>query len=165
MAANGTRSDKPIELKSDSEGVVYVAGLDAGAYVLRETKAPAGYEVAAKPVNVTIESHFENGVPSLNAKEDAKLAAVQVDDVTGDVVLTVQNRASASNGGTVNPVEPGTGDSDKDKLPGTGGARPGNLAQTGDGQTLMIAGTAIAGVIAIAVAAAWRRHRKSGLGE
>lgn len=165
VAANGTRSDKPIELTSDSDGVVYVAGLDAGAYVLRETKAPAGYEIAAKPINVTIESHFENGVPDLNAREDAKLAAVQVDDVTGDVVLTVQNRASVSNGGTVKPVKPGAGDADKDKLPGTGSARPGNLAQTGDGQMLMIAGTAIAGAIAIVVAVAWRGHRKSGLGE
>lgn len=165
VAANGTRSDKPIELTSDSNGVVYVAGLDAGAYVLRETKAPAGYEIAAKPINVTIESHFENGVPDLNAREDAKLAAVQVDDVTGDVVLTIQNRASVSNGGTVKPVKPGAGDADKDKLPGTGSARPGNLAQTGDGQMLMIAGTAIAGAIAIVVAGAWRRHRKSGLGE
>lgn len=165
VAANGSRSDKPIELTSDSDGVVYVAGLDAGAYVLRETKAPAGYEIAAKPINVTIESHFENGVPDLNAREDAKLAAVQVDDVTGDVVLTVQNRASVSNGGTVKPVKPGADDADKDKLPGTGGVRPGNLAQTGDGQMLMIAGTAIAGAIAIVVAGAWRRHRKSGLGE
>lgn len=165
VAANGSRSDKPIELTSDSDGVVYVAGLDAGAYVLRETKAPAGYEIAAKPINVTIESHFENGVPDLNAREDAKLAAVQVDDVTGDVVLTVQNRAPVSNSGTVKPVKPGADDADKDKLPGTGGVRPGNLAQTGDGQMLMIAGTAIAGAIAIVVAVAWRRHRKSGLGE
>ena len=36
VAANGSRSDKPIELTSDSDGVVYVAGLDAGAYVLRD---------------------------------------------------------------------------------------------------------------------------------
>jgi LPXTG-motif cell wall-anchored protein len=41
-------------------GKVYVRGLDADAYTLTETEAPAGYNLLSAPVNVVVHRATEN---------------------------------------------------------------------------------------------------------
>lgn len=46
-------------LISDSNGRIAIYGLETGAYVLKETKAPDGYNLLKDPVNITIEKDDE----------------------------------------------------------------------------------------------------------
>ena len=164
IAANGARSKEPVELVTDRDGVVRVSGLDAGTYELRETEAPSGYEVMADPVSVTIASEFEGGAPVLSARENGNLTTVQVDETTGDVVLTVQNRVSAPGADDPvrpsEPVKPGSGDSGQGKPHAGGNAHPGGLSQTGDTQMMTIVVLGGAGVAAVCAAVALRGRGK-----
>ena len=67
-------------LTSDSDGKFVIAGLDAGSYYLRETKAPAGYNLLKKDISVTITAMLDKNedAPALN---ELKLSVK--DDKTG----------------------------------------------------------------------------------
>lgn len=47
-------------LTTDANGVVKFAGLEAGTYVLVETKAPSGYNLLTEPIKFTIEASYDS---------------------------------------------------------------------------------------------------------
>lgn len=126
-------------LTSGANGLFSVTGLDDGTYYLKETKAPAGYNLPASDFEVKITANTANGQ---NWDEDASHAltaiSVTVDDgtaVTGDVqtgtaAITIKNTKGSS-------------------LPSTGGM----------GTTILYAaGAAIVLVAAFGIAFAVRRR-------
>ena len=69
-------------LTSDEEGKFVIAGLDAGSYYLRETKAPAGYNLLKNDISVTITATLDKDEDTpaltelkLSVKEDKNGAA------------------------------------------------------------------------------------------
>ncbi len=94
-------------LKSGETGEFKVKGLDAGAYYLEETKAPAGYNLLKDPVKLTIQAEISQGDdekkvdPSLTKVEIVTLGADGQEAPTGgnvadgSVDLVVQNNAGA----------------------------------------------------------------------
>ena len=101
-------------LTSASDGKFVIAGLDAGSYYLRETKAPAGYNLLKNDIAVTITATLDKSEnnPALTAlnlsvKEDKEGAtAAESDGVldTGVVSTNVEN-----NSGTQLPETGGIG--------------------------------------------------------
>lgn len=98
-ASEGTK------LTSGNDGKFVIAGLDAGSYYLRETKAPAGYNLLGNDIGITITATLDKSEdnPSLTAlkisvRED-KTGAVATEsdgDVTTGIVSTVvENVAGA----------------------------------------------------------------------
>lgn len=93
------------KLTSGNDGKFVIAGLDAGSYYLRETKAPAGYNLLGNEIGITITATLDKSEnnPSLTAlkisvRED-KTGAVATEsdgDVTMGIVFTVvENVAGA----------------------------------------------------------------------
>ena len=92
-------------LKSESNGEFAIAGLDAGTYYLRETKAPAGYNKLTADVKIEIVADItdtedsqsldaltiaiDDGTPVSGKKTDG-------DALTGVVETTVENNAGAT---------------------------------------------------------------------
>ena len=60
--ANATDTDSTSTLIVDDEGMLYIYGLDAGKYVLEETKAPAGYLIATNTVTIKIVDDNLDGI-------------------------------------------------------------------------------------------------------
>ncbi len=58
------QGDKVTSAASDEDGKVVIYGLDYGKYYLQEIKAPAGYNLLADPIEITIDasSHTEENV-------------------------------------------------------------------------------------------------------
>ena len=92
-------------LTSDADGKFVIAGLDAGSYYLRETKAPAGYNLLKNDISVTITATLDKheDTPALtelklSVKEDKKGAAESKSDGnvdTGIVATNVMNNSGA----------------------------------------------------------------------
>ena len=92
-------------LTSGSDGKFVIAGLDAGSYYLRETKAPAGYNLLKNDISVTITAKLDKNEDTpaltelkLSVKEDKEGAAAtgsngSVD--TGIVATNVMNNSGA----------------------------------------------------------------------
>ena len=100
VPAEGAAWPTNTTLTSDANGLFAIAGLDADTYYLRETKAPAGYNLLASDVKVVISA-------TLNTAEDsAALTAltISVDNGTaengildtGVVNATIKNNAGAT---------------------------------------------------------------------
>jgi len=71
-------------LVSDSNGVIKLDGLDAGTYLLEETKAPTGYNLLPADITVVI-SH--SGAGNYNVKvDDTVVAKVVVANLTGGIL-------------------------------------------------------------------------------
>lgn len=115
-SANNTEATTPTVLKSAEDGTFKVIGLDDGAYSLKETKAPSGYNLLTTDVALTIDATTSNG-----QTEDAsgdELTAIKV-SVTGE-------SASANGDNGAGNVENGTVSLDVKNnsgsvLPSTGG--------------------------------------------
>lgn len=71
-------------LKSDANGVIKIEGLDSGAYLLRETKAPAGYNKLKDPVAFMIAANLSVGSSTLTytGKSDP-ISQIEVENHTG----------------------------------------------------------------------------------
>lgn len=93
------------KLTSGSDGKFVIAGLDAGSYYLRETKAPAGYNLLGNDIGITITATLDKSEnnPSLTALEiivrEDKTGAVATESIgavtTGIVSTFVENIAGA----------------------------------------------------------------------
>ena len=92
--------DKGTALTTGTDGLAWVAGLDAGTYELYETKAPVGYNRVKDPITIVISATLDKGedTPALTAltikvgsgaAEDGNMAG-------GTVATTVQNNAGAT---------------------------------------------------------------------
>ena len=92
-------------LTSGTDGKFVIAGLDAGSYYLRETKAPAGYNLLKNDISVTITAKLnktENNPAltelKLSVKEDKEGAAATASDGvldTGVVSTDIVNNSGA----------------------------------------------------------------------
>lgn len=93
------------KLTSGNDGKFVIAGLDAGSYYLRETKAPAGYNLLGNDIGITITATLDKSEnnPSLTAlkisvREDKTGAVATESDgavTTGIVSTVVENVAGA----------------------------------------------------------------------
>lgn len=93
------------KLTSGGDGKFVIAGLDAGGYYLRETKAPAGYNLLENDIGITITATLDKSEnnPSLTAlkisvREDKTGAVATESDgavTTGIVSTVVENVAGA----------------------------------------------------------------------
>lgn len=96
---------KGTKLTSGGDGKFVIAGLDAGGYYLRETKAPAGYNLLGNDIGITITATLDKSEnnPSLTAlkisvREDKTGAVATESDgavTTGIVSTVVENVAGA----------------------------------------------------------------------
>ncbi|MGL4656254.1 MAG: MSCRAMM family protein, partial [Sarcina sp.] len=75
----GDKNFKPVVITTNNEGVASAANLGFGDYVVTETKAPVGYNIAAKPQNVTINASNVTTVQALTFKDT---------QIEGNVVIT-----------------------------------------------------------------------------
>ena len=74
-------------LKSDANGMITIEGLDSGAYLLHETKAPAGYNKLKAPVAFTIRADLSVGSSTLTytGKPDS-ISQIEVENLTGSAL-------------------------------------------------------------------------------
>ena len=105
-AADGTVTyPEGTKLTSDANGNFSVYGLDAGTYYLKETKAPAGYNLLTAPIKVVIAAELETS----EDKPELKTLTISVGDgaaqngatnddgkLTGEVAMTVINNSGAT---------------------------------------------------------------------
>ena len=92
-------------LTSGADGKFAIAGLDAGSYYLRETKAPAGYNLLKNDISVTITATLDKSENNpaltelkLSVKEDKEGAAATESNgsvETGIVATNVVNNSGA----------------------------------------------------------------------
>ena len=126
-------------LTSNAEGLFSVTGLDDSTYYLKETKAPAGYNLPAKDFEVKISANTVNGQ---NWNENASTALTKI-EVTVD--STTPNLGDVETGTVAITIKNTQGSS----LPSTGGM----------GTTILYAaGAAIVLVAAFGIAFAVRRR-------
>lgn len=92
------------KLTSGGDGKFVIAGLDAGGYYLRETKAPAGYNLLGNDIGITITATLDKSEnsPSLTALKisvqnapDATATESNGNVTTGIVSTVVENVAGA----------------------------------------------------------------------
>lgn len=94
------------KLTSDANGLFKVIGLDDGTYYLKETKAPAGYNLLADEIKVVIAATTTNGQTWTDGNASSALTAltVKVDDGEaangnlndGSVSITVKNNKGST---------------------------------------------------------------------
>lgn len=143
VADNKVTSWSPTEeggstLTSDANGLFSVTGLDDGTYYLKETKAPAGYNLPASDFDVKITATTANGQDWVG---DATTALTKIDVTVGGTAGTGDEQT-----GTADIVIKNTKGS---TLPSTGG-----MGTT----VLYAAGAAIVLVAALGIAFAVRRR-------
>lgn len=108
-----TDIDNASTLTSDADGNFVVIGLDEGTYYLKETKAPAGYNLLSSPITVVINATDVHNVEYDGTNASSELTAIEItvngtansgDPDTGTVSATVEN-----NSGSVLPETGGIG--------------------------------------------------------
>ena len=137
VAADGSLSEEAETFTTDDDGIIAVAGLDAGTYMVTETAAPEGYQ-CVDPFSVTIVSTFDGDDVTLAASaDDSTVTSIDVDAGSGVVSIVVE--------------DPSTG--------------LGGISKTGDDSWwLILLGLAVlaAGIAAIAVAVRRRSATAAG---
>lgn len=91
---------------TDADGMLKVSGLKAGGFYVKETKAPAGYNLLPEPLEVWIQVNKDALATNQGEKVTASVgnATVAVNPNSGVVSATVENAA-----GTVLPSTGGVG--------------------------------------------------------
>lgn len=126
VKSDGTLSDSTVELSMDPNGVLTLAGLDAGVYTVTETSAPGGYtkvEPFTFEIKPTMNAIDPNaGLNALSGKLDVKNQSDKViagltDKNAGDNRLTAQAGSDKVTDGYYNIT---VGDTKKVGLPLTG---------------------------------------------
>ena len=87
--------------KSDNDGHLTFTDLQPGQYVLEETKAPSGYHIMAKKLNITIDSQ---GKVSFSDSTVANQVTLSQDDKHNQITVTIKNSENS-----VLPKTGGTG--------------------------------------------------------
>lgn len=83
--------DNASVVKSDDNGKFSVAGLDDGKYNVKETKAPAGYDLPADPFVITLTAQTKN-----NQDWDGTPANALIDHINGQFNETFKNNAGSN---------------------------------------------------------------------
>lgn len=92
-------------LTSDANGLFKVIGLDDGTYYLKETKAPAGYNLLSSEITVVITATTTNGQTWTDGQASSALTKLEVtadgkagtgDTSTGIASITVANNKGAT---------------------------------------------------------------------
>lgn len=100
-------------LTSDANGLFKVIGLDDGTYYLKETKAPAGYNLLSSEITVVITATTTNGHNWTNGQASSALTnlAVTADGTagTGDTNSGIASITVANNKGNTLPETGGMG--------------------------------------------------------
>lgn len=102
-------------LVSDSDGLFKVIGLDAGTYYLKETKAPAGYNLLTSEITLVIEATTTNGQDTWETDKKASTAltalkiSVNGTEATGNTDTGVVNATVENNQGSTLPETGGMG--------------------------------------------------------
>ena len=76
-------------ITSGEDGTFKVAGLDAGTYYLKETKAPAGYNLLTTPITVVI-----TAVHAEDASETTATTEIKVNDVVNGTITVENNKGT-----------------------------------------------------------------------
>ncbi|MBR3975692.1 MAG: isopeptide-forming domain-containing fimbrial protein [Clostridia bacterium] len=75
------------EITTDANGKFELVGLDEGAYKLRETEAPAGYNKLANDLSVVISStHVDNDLSATYTINEKEPATIEVENKTGSLL-------------------------------------------------------------------------------
>ena len=92
-------------LKSDANGLFKVIGLDDGTYYLKETKAPAGYNLLSSEITVVITATTSNGQTWTDGQASSALTELKVtannepgtvDNNKGIASITVANNKGST---------------------------------------------------------------------
>ncbi|MDY2960398.1 MAG: SpaA isopeptide-forming pilin-related protein [Hornefia sp.] len=115
--AAGTDIDGPVlkTVTTDANGLMKFAQLDAGKYILQESKAPDGYVLNDKkiPVSITAELNGDGTLKSYSVTIDGKATSTYTSTYeNGEIKTTVEDNSNKS--GLFQNVRPGG-------LPSTGG--------------------------------------------
>ena len=101
------------KLTSDANGLFKVIGLDDGTYYLKETKAPAGYNLLTQEITVVITATTTNGQNWTNGQASSALTnlAVTADNKsgTGNTITGIAGITVANNKGSTLPETGGIG--------------------------------------------------------
>ena len=96
VTADGTLSAEAAELVTDEDGLITLAGVDAGTYTVTETAAPSGYAVV-DAFTVTITSDATSGTPVLAVSVSTdEVAITEVSTESGTVALAVTDPLSTT---------------------------------------------------------------------
>lgn len=102
-------------LVSGSDGLFKVIGLDAGTYYLKETKAPAGYNLLTSEITLVIEATTNNGQNTWGTDKVASTALTALK-------ISVNENGTAATGNTETGVVNATVENNQGStLPETGG--------------------------------------------
>ena len=138
---------------TDEDGMISIRALDLGDYTLTEVKAPEGYQLLGKPVDVSLSGdRTQKGLSVLTASQAAVVE--DVDASAGYAAVQIKNTPTGETppGGFTWPPKPG----------GSSGLLP----QTGDLPYLFAAAALlIAGVFAVGMGVKARRHARAEASE
>ena len=91
--------------KTDSNGEIRISNLAPGAYVLTETKAPAGYVMDSPSTNVVIGANGDTQTVVVTNTPKGGLLIRKTDSVTGKALPGVKFKIAAANGELVSDNE------------------------------------------------------------
>lgn len=110
---DGTLGETECSFVSDSSGIVQASGLDEGSYLIKEVKAPSGYQRSAKDLVIKIDARRDDEARTLSALEativSGKARLNNVSAEVGLVELCVENSPVKSSSPTKQLPQTGVG--------------------------------------------------------